>query len=59
MAAKDSGLQIRVEHRLREQFLEACRVQDRPAAQVIREFMSDYVARHRETSPPEAGKSRR
>jgi hypothetical protein len=26
--------------------LEACRTEDRPAAQVIREFMRDYVAQH-------------
>lgn len=46
MAGKDSGLRIRVELALREAFLGACRSQDRPAAQVIREFMRDYVARH-------------
>jgi len=41
---KDSGLRIRVERELREKFLAACRKQDRPAAQVIREFMRTYVA---------------
>jgi hypothetical protein len=46
MAAKDTGLRIRVERALRDSFLEACRADDRPAAQVIREFMRDYVARH-------------
>lgn len=40
---KDSGLRIRVERELREKFLAACRKQDRPAAQVIREFMRTYV----------------
>jgi hypothetical protein len=44
MAAKDSGLRIRVERPLREAFLEACRTEDKPAAQVIREFMRDYIA---------------
>jgi hypothetical protein len=44
MATKDSGLRIRVERPLREAFLEACRTQDRPAAQVIREFMRSYIA---------------
>jgi len=43
---KDSGLRIRVEHDLREQFQEICRQQDRPAAQVIREFMRAYIAEH-------------
>ena len=28
----------------REQFLEVCRAQDKPAAQVMREFMRKYVA---------------
>lgn len=41
---KDVGLRIRVQRDLREQFLEACRAQDKPAAQMIREFMRDYVA---------------
>ena len=41
---KDVGLRIRIQRDLREQFLEVCRAQDKPAAQVIREFMRDYVA---------------
>jgi predicted DNA-binding protein len=44
--SKDSGLRIRVERELREKFLELCRAQDRPAAQVLREFMRTYVAEH-------------
>jgi hypothetical protein len=40
---KDVGLRIRVQRDLREQFLEACRAQDKPAAQVLREFMREYV----------------
>lgn len=43
---KDVGLRIRVQRDLREQFLEACRAEDKPAAQVLREFMRDYVNRH-------------
>ena len=43
---KDVGLRIRVQRDLREQFLEACRAQDKPAAQVLREFMRAYVDRH-------------
>lgn len=41
---KDSGLRIRVERELREKFLALCREQDKPAAQVIREFMRRYIA---------------
>ena len=40
---KNAGLRIRIERELREQFLEACRAQDRPAAQVIREFIRDFL----------------
>ena len=46
MKTKNAGLRVRVERELRESFLEACRLQDRPAAQVIRHFMRDYVRRH-------------
>lgn len=45
-AMKDAGLRIRVQRELREKFLAACRADDKPAAQVIREFMRDYVATH-------------
>lgn len=37
--AKDSGLRIRVDRVLRAQFAEACRAANRPATQVLREFM--------------------
>jgi hypothetical protein len=43
---KDCGLRIRVQRALRDKFLEVCRTHDRPAAQVIREFMRDYVEHH-------------
>ena len=45
MAAKNAGLRIRVERALRDKFLEACRAEDKPAAQVIREFMREHVAK--------------
>ena len=40
---KDSGLRIRVQRDLREKLLEVCHTQDKPAAQVIREFMRSYI----------------
>lgn len=43
---KDVGLRIRVQRELREEFLAACRADDKPAAQVIREFMRSYVRKH-------------
>jgi hypothetical protein len=47
MSNKDAGLRIRVERDLRDEFLEVCRAQDKPAAQVIREFMRRYIAGHK------------
>jgi hypothetical protein len=44
MTAKDSGLRIRVEKELRQEFLRACRANDIPAAQVLRAFMREYIA---------------
>jgi len=46
---KDAGLRIRVQRDLRDQFIEVCRAQDKPAAQVIREFMRRYIAENRDT----------
>ncbi|MEQ9587315.1 MAG: hypothetical protein RJS97_05135 [Parvibaculaceae bacterium] len=43
---KDSGMRIRIDRDLRERFIEICRAEDRPAAQVIREFMRTYVQEH-------------
>jgi len=40
---KDSGFRVRVQRDLRARFLKICRMQDRAAAQVIREFMRAYV----------------
>lgn len=53
---KDSGLRIRIERDLRERFLEICRQQDRPAAQVIREFMRAYIAENEAPKMPEKKK---
>lgn len=54
---KDVGLRIRVQRELREQFVEVCRAQDKPAAQVIREFMREYVAEHRPDEAEQPGRS--
>jgi hypothetical protein len=50
---KDSGLRIRVQRDLRDSFLEVCRAQDKPAAQVIREFMRRYVSQYEQTNKKE------
>lgn len=43
MSKKDVGLRIRVSRELRDEFLAVCRVQDKPASQVLRDFMRDYI----------------
>ena len=44
---KSANYRIRVEPDLHREFLAACKSEDRPAAQVIREFMKNYVAERR------------
>lgn len=56
---KDSGLRIRVQRDLRDRFLDVCRAQDKPAAQVIREFMREYVERQEGAQGDPAGIDRR
>lgn len=51
---KDAGLRIRVQRELRESFTEACKAQDKPAAQVLREFMREYVERTQATQSQSA-----
>ena len=43
MTGKNAGYRIRVERDLRDKFIEMCRAKDRPAAQVIRDFMRHYI----------------
>lgn len=40
-------MRIRVERLLRDEFLDVCRAQDLPAAQVIRAFMREYVKKQK------------
>lgn len=42
---KESGLRIRVESQLREDFLRVCKQEDLTAAQVLRAFMRTYIER--------------
>lgn len=46
MSGKDSGFRIRIERDLRDKFVEICRAQDRPAAQVMREYMRRHISEH-------------
>ena len=44
---KDAGLRVRVERDLREEFVAICQADGKPAAQVLREFMRQYVDHNR------------
>ena len=43
---KDTGLRIRVQCDLLDRFVNVCQAQDKPAAQVLREFIGRYVDEH-------------
>jgi len=47
---KDAGLRIRLQRELRQSFLDACKADDKPAAQVIRQFMRSYIKQKAEAS---------
>lgn len=55
MKTKDAGLRIRIDRELREAFVVACRAHDKPAAQVLREFMQDYVKQHADPAGAASG----
>lgn len=40
---KNVGLRIRLEEKLRDQFVKACNRQDLSASQVLRHFMRSYI----------------
>lgn len=53
LKTKDAGLRLRVERELREEFVETCRSEGKAAAQVLREYMRDYVTRNRTAAQQE------
>lgn len=44
---KSANYRIRVEPELHQEFLDVCKAEDRPAAQVVREFMRNHVKKYR------------
>ena len=57
MSGKTSGLRIRVEPELHQDFINICKKQDKIASQVVRDFMKAYVSRHT-TARPNKGASK-
>lgn len=50
MARKNIAFKIRLSEELRREFADACRTKHRPAAQVVRELMREYIAAARTVS---------
>lgn len=55
MATKDVAFKLRIDEELRRNFVQTCQAEDRPAAQVVRQFMRAYVAARQST--PQAARS--
>ncbi|MES2992353.1 MAG: plasmid-related protein [Pseudomonadota bacterium] len=46
MGSKDAGMRIRIERELRDAFVAACQSQGLVAAEVLRDFMRGFAAKH-------------
>jgi hypothetical protein len=46
LSTKDSGMRIRVERDERDAFVQACQSQGLVAAEVLRDFMRNFAAKH-------------
>lgn len=46
VGSKDAGMRIRVERELRDAFVAACQSQGLVAAEVLRDFMRGFAAKH-------------
>ena len=46
--AKEAVFTMKLEHELRDAFMAAAEAADRPASQIVREFMRDYVEQDRD-----------
>ena len=55
MARKNVAFKIRIDKGLRCAFVDACQADDQPAAQVVREFMRNFVAERSATGYVEQG----
>ena len=56
MVSKDVGIRIRVERALRDDFRKVCRVKGKPAAQILRDYMSACVAELAVAGRPRSGR---
>lgn len=51
LTMKDAGLRISLQRGIRDQFPEMLKAQDKPATQLQREFMGDYISKHQPVIP--------
>jgi hypothetical protein len=54
----DASLRFRMPKDLHQQFLTVCQAQDKPAAQVLREFMRSYVKKNQDLLEEETSDDR-
>lgn len=47
LKTKDAGLRLRIEREIREEFVAACHAEGKTAADVLRDYMRDYIERSR------------
>lgn len=47
----ESALRVRVDPKLRREFIDACRASDLTASQVLRAYMRDYLKKHERARP--------
>ena len=52
--AKDAMFTMKLEHALRDSFMEEAAAFDRPASQIVREFMRDFVEKSRQARDHDA-----
>ena len=58
MSNKDSGMRIRIEREARDAFVQACQSQGLVAAEVLRDFMRGFAAKHSTEQAMLFGKSK-
>lgn len=47
LKTKDAGMRLRIEREIREEFVEVCHAEGKTAADVLRDYMRDYIERSR------------
>lgn len=57
--AKDEVLPVRIDPELKAVFLKVAEMEDRPASQIVRELIREYVKSHAQLNLIEKGRSKK